>query len=119
MKYLHIVIFAYILTVPVAFALPELPRDGQGQKIQAFAPDMSKTSFLTVYSTLINISNDLRWNVYTPTACKFRVLSSATKIGTALTLPANSFTEQVINRNSSVYKFFNSTGCANAELKRQ
>ena len=107
-----------LLTVasPAFAAKPELPRDGQGMKIQGFAPSGKKSVQLTVNSQNINHSDDIRWSVYTPTACGFRLMSTATKVGIKHTLPANAVTERAVN---SATPYVNYSGCTNGELQVQ
>lgn len=117
MKYSYIWIIVCLALAASAFAqLPELPRDLTGQKLQGFAPDGRKTVSLTVVSTPVDNTSDVKWSVYTPTACKFRLQSTATKAGPTLTLAANATTEKT--KNSST-PFTNFTGCTNGELTRQ
>jgi len=101
---------------PAFAAKPELPRDGQGMKIQGFAPSGKKSVQLTVNSQNINHSDDIRWSVYTPTACGFRLMSTATKVGIKHTLPANAVTERAVN---SATPYVNYSGCTNGELQVQ
>lgn len=111
----ELLVFALLVSFAVsAYALPELPRDGGGQKIQDFAPNGKKSVALTVNSQTINFVSDIRWEVYTPSACSFRLQSSATKVGMKLTLPANAITKRAVNR---VTPYVNYTGCASGELQ--
>jgi hypothetical protein len=120
MKYSYIWIIVCVLISVSAFAaLPNLPRDKDGQKIQNFAPDESKKVALTINHTVTDVSNDIRFSLYTPTACKFRLLSTVTKVGVYSTLPVNANTERVINHNTVLSKFLNTTGCTNGEGSRQ
>jgi hypothetical protein len=108
---------AVVALASTAFAtLPRLPVDGTGQKLQGFAPDGRKSSALTVGSTVKDMTSDVKWSAYTPTACKFRLQSTATKAGAAYTLPASAVTERVVNQSTP---FINFTGCTSGELLRQ
>ena len=97
-----------------AMALPNLPVDGSGQKIQGFAPDGKKSGALTVNSVIKN--GYIKAQIYSPTACKFRLQSTATKVGAQYTLPANANTELTYNPSTP---FMNLTGCTNGEWKQQ
>jgi len=112
-----LLVCALLTVASTAFAVkPELPRDGQGMKIQGFAPSGKKSVQLTVNSQTTNYTDDIRWSVYTPTACGFRLMSTATKVGIKHTLPANATTERVVN---SATPYVNYSGCTNGELQVQ
>jgi hypothetical protein len=105
------------LIASICFAArPELPRDLAGTKLQGFAPNGNKTTSLTVYKQTVNMSEDIAWRAYTPTACKFRSMSTTTQRGATQTLPANTATNMVVNTTTP---FINFTGCTNGELQRQ
>lgn len=109
-----ILILALLLFASSAFAiLPDLPRDGGGQKLQGFAPG-KRSQALTVNS--VTTSGDIGWSVYSPTACKFRAMSTATKAGVQFTIPVNTTIERRVNVSAP---FINFSGCTSGELQRQ
>jgi hypothetical protein len=117
MKNVIILTLLMVFAASSAFALKvELQRDGQGQKIQGFAPDGKKSQALTVVYTVVDTSNDTAWESYTPTACSFRLQSTATKAGMKLSLPANARIERKTNLSTP---FVSYTGCTSGELQRQ
>jgi hypothetical protein len=116
MKKILMTSVALVLASTAFATLPRLPIDGTGQKLQGFAPDGRKSSALTANSVVKDMTSDVRWSAYTPTACKFRILSTATKVGPAYTLPAGATTERVVNQSTP---FGNWTGCTSGELFRQ
>jgi hypothetical protein len=114
-KYLFLALA--LVAASTAFAAkPELPRDLTGTKVQGFAPDGKKSRQLTVNSVTVDHSSNIEWELYSPTACKYRLMSTATKAGIALTSPANARLNTKVN-SSTVH--VNYTGCATGELRIQ
>ena len=116
MKRFLMVLLLLALAAPAMAVKPELPRDGAGQKVQNFAPDGGKTLLLTIASTPVDMTGDLGWQLYSPTACKYRLMPTAVKAGSALTVPVTTSIERRVN---SATPFLNFTGCTNGELQRQ
>lgn len=118
MKQTYIIITAaLILIASIALAArPGLQVDGLGIRHSNFAPDGAKNVTLTVNKQTVDMRNDIGWSAYTPTACKFRAMSTATIKGTTQTLPANTRTTMHVNAGSA---FINFTGCTTGELLRQ
>jgi len=119
MKRFYSIVLAVILMLQfcsIAFAvLPSLQHDGGWQKLQdSIAPDPTKDFVLTVNSQNVDMSNNLRWRVYTPTACVYRVMSSATVVGNKHTLLAGAFTQFNVNHATASVQVRYS-GCANGE----
>ncbi len=106
-----------IVSVSVAYALkPELPTDGRGVKIHNFAPDGTKTVSLTAAKQTVDMTDDIGYEVYTPTACSYRSMTTATVAGTLSTLPANARLQRYVNLTTPFISF---TGCTNGEALRQ
>jgi hypothetical protein len=97
-------------------AKPGLPIDYFGIRVQGFAPDGKKNQALTVNTATVDTSNDITWSAYTPTACKFRLMSTITKAGAAQTMAANATTQRNVNMSTP---FLNLSGCTSGELTRQ
>jgi len=111
------ILICIIFAATLAFAAkPELPTDGSGVKIHDFAPTGQKSVALTVNSQTVNASDDLRYSIYSPTACIFRMMTTATKSGIRHTLPANAVTARAVNPATP---FLNFSGCTSGELQRQ
>jgi len=106
MKRFVLLISLFVFTT-VAFAMKsELPRDGGSTKLQACAPTLKNDSLITATSQHKNVTDANCWRFYAASDAKFRVQSSATKIGVQHTIPGGSwYTEAVSN-----YKFVNFSG---------
>lgn len=89
--------------------------DGLGGYIpmQAYAPNGKKAQNLTAASTTINHSANTAWSLYTPNDCKYRNMSTATKMGLQRTWLGGDRTVQVVNPST---KYVNYSGCTNGEL---
>jgi hypothetical protein len=97
-----------IITVP----------DGKGgfTAIQGYSQNgRARKQLLTVASITFNNHSTIAWGVYAPTACSYRLMTSATKVGMKQTLPVGSLSV-VINPDSY---FTNFTGCTLAEYGEQ
>ena len=81
-----------------------------------FAPNGKKDINLTVNSTTVDMRLDNGWALYTPTACVYRTMSTATKAGLKRTLPANTYNQRYVNPKTP---FINFSGCTSGELQRQ
>ena len=116
MKYFITIMVLLIAAVAYA-AKADLPVDGKGIRIQSFAPDGTKSAALTIAKQTVDMRDDIAWSAYTPTACKFRSMTTATFRDNALnTLPANTRTTMHVNAETP---FINFTGCTSGELSRQ
>jgi hypothetical protein len=117
MKNIIITVISILALSAISYAAKStLPVDGLGIRIQGFAPDGKKNQSLTVNSATVNASNDLAWSAYTPTACKFRLMSTVTRAGATQTMAANATTQRVVNMSTP---FLNMSGCTSGELTRQ
>jgi len=118
MKSIAIATIAAVLCLSfVALATPpELPKDGAKIKIMAHAPSAGKDQILTVNSTTVDMSSDLSWGVYSPVDCKFRTMSTSTKVGVQKTIPSGAWHVRGLRDRS---RFVNYSGCTAAELERQ
>lgn len=81
-----------------------------------FAPNGKKDRNLTVNSTVVDMRLDNGWATWTPTACSYRTMSTATKAGLKRTLPANTYNQRYVNSKTP---FVNFSGCTSGELQRQ
>ena len=111
-----VIVSIFILSMVAWGAKSDLPRDLSGQKLQFHSPDSSKNIALTVASRTVDMADDLSYSVYTPSACKFRVMSTATKAGSQKALLAGGRLTLGVKAGSS---FINFSGCTNGELDRQ
>lgn len=111
-----IVVILLLIAVAAYAAKPELPKDFTGIKIQGFAPDGKKNQALTVVSVTKDLRDDIGWSAYTPTACSYRLMSTATRAGAKQTMAANATTQRIVNSSTP---FLNLTGCTSGELTRQ
>lgn len=117
MKTIIITVFLLIFTVTAANARGLLQTDANGRPFEGPAPDGSKISLLTVNKVTIDMTNDVWWGLYTPTACKYRVMDSTAVAGhNQQTAPVNALTSRYVNAN---FPFINFSGCTNGELQRQ
>lgn len=111
-----IVLTLVLFAVPV-FAISDLEKRASGT-IQGAAPNASLSQILTIASTTIDVSENLWWGLYAPTACKYRLMPTSAKGSyPQFTAPADIETSRVINRAST--KFLNLSGCTLGELSRQ
>lgn len=109
------IIFATFTTVAWGSGL--LPKDLNGNIIQGGAPNPFLVQILTVNSTTIDVSNNVWWTLYAPTACKYRIMDTTDVTGhPLLTAPALERTSELIHVNT---KFVRYTGCTLGELRRQ
>lgn len=109
-------ILAIVLTATTSFAAP-LQKDSNGYPVQGFTPDDSKSISLTIYKQTVDMTNDLWWSLYSPTACKYRMMDSATVTGhKQYTITADSNTSRGKHSN---FPFINFSGCTSGELQRQ
>jgi len=116
MKRLLLITLIIALAATAYAAKATLPVDGLGIRVQGFAPDGKKNQALTVNTITKDMRDDLSWSAYTPTACKFRLMSTATKAGATQTLAANATTQRVVNTSTP---YLNLSGCTSGELTRQ
>jgi len=110
-----------ILIVPalsvLAFAAKsDLPVDGKGIRVNQFAPSGKKSVELTVASQNINHADDIAVEIYAPTACIFRLQSTATKQGIKLTLPAN---VRIVRGVNAATPYINYSGCTSGQVQVQ
>lgn len=115
MKRVLITIVMLMSFVVSAFA--GMLADGGGRVVPTIAPDGNQSQTLTLYSTIIDMTKNVRWILFSPTACKARILPTNAK-GTkpAFTIPQNTFVERGVHRDSV---FVNFSGCTLGELQRQ
>lgn len=122
MKNAALVTILSILTVAfAAFCFAATSTDNQlmdakGTKVQGYAPNGKKSTALTVNSVTLNQANNVAWSVYTPTACKYRMMSTATKAGLTRTIPVNS---SITRYKNPATPFINITGCTSGEYDAQ
>lgn len=115
MKIIALILALFIATPALAGGL--LAKDSNGHPVQGFVPDDSKTIMLGVAKQTVDMTNDLYWSLYSPTACKYRMMDSATVTGHSLqTAAADANTSRGRHPN---FPFINFTGCTNGELQRQ
>jgi len=100
----------------------EMVSDGKGSlvPVQGMAPNPTKDVVLTGKSQTIDISADTAWKAYTAAEAKFRVMTSATKVGIQHTFPAAMWDGDVINHNITPGKkvYLNFSG-ASGTMRRQ
>jgi len=116
MKKLLLIILLICCAASAFAAKANLPVDGLGIRINDFAPSGRKSAELTVSSVTVDATDDLRYSIYSPTACAFRLMSTATVAGIKHTLPANAITSRAVNPATP---FLNFSGCASGELQVQ
>jgi len=109
---------AIILTLIASTAVAGLlMKDSNGNLIQGAAPNGAKITLLTVASTTVDMTDDVWWNLYAGTACKYRIMDTTDRTGhLQQTAPVNVSTSRIVNKNSP---FINFSGCTNGELQRQ
>lgn len=76
----------------------KMAEDKAFREIQGIAPDPRKDIVLTGNSQTIEVTNDASWKCYSPTGGIYRTMSSATKVGTAHSLPTSQWHGEVVNR---------------------
>jgi len=108
MKNLIVIAFSMVILSGISFAItnsnkPELPRDGQGQKIQACAPTIKNDVALTGNSQTINVTDANCWAGFVAADTKFRVMSTTTKVGIQHTIPSGSWHSESVSN----YKYVN------------
>lgn len=109
-------IIALLLLPTLAFATL-LQKDSNGYVMQGAAPDGTLSQTLTVNSVTIDMSSNLWWGLYAPTACKVRLMPTTAKASyPTFTAPINTLTQRYINK---LTPFVNFSGCTNGELQRQ
>jgi hypothetical protein len=111
----YLLVIALFLIACTAYGRDVLTRDNDRTKVPGLAPNATKSVFLTVNKQTVDMSEDIAYEVYTPTACKFRVMSTATVKGTTHTLAANERNIRNVNIKSP---FLNFTGCTSGEILR-
>lgn len=112
------IILAIMAFATAALAGGFLEKDGSNQNvIQGFAPNGKKSVAIGVVSQGVDMRQDAAWQVYAGAACKFRLQSTATKVGVTNTL-TNAARSQVFYVNRAT-PFVNFTGCTSSELLRQ
>lgn len=111
-----LIILAVLLVASQVFAEGLLQQTENMKDIQGAAPNGYLSQVLTVNSTTIDMSSNLWWGMYAPTACKFRLLPTTAKAAyPAFTMPATTLTGFLVNKNT---KFVNFSGCTSGELYR-
>jgi hypothetical protein len=105
-----------LLLIPTISFATLLSKDGNGNIVQGAAPDGLLSQTLTINSATIDMSSNLWWGLYAPTACKVRLMPTTAKGAyPTFTAPVNTLTQRYINRNTP---FVNFSGCTSGELQR-
>lgn len=103
-QYLIVIVLSLIVLSGIAWATkPDLQKDGTGQKIQACAPTLKNDIAVTGNSQTFNVTNATCWSAYVSAASKFRVMSTATKVGVQHTFPATTWRSETVSN----YKYVN------------
>ena len=105
-----------LLALLAASAWSALRHDnlGNGEAVQGFAPDRTKSATLAVGQTNKSMATVLAWRVYSPVACKYRLQSTATRAGVQATIPA---TTDVTRIAHPAVPFVNFSGCTGADYE--
>ena len=105
-----------LLLIPALSFAATLPKDENGNTIQAPAPNGELSQTLAVVSTTIDMTSNIWWNLYAPAACKIRLQPTTAKGAyPQFTAPINTNTSRHINRATP---FVNFSGCTGGELQR-
>lgn len=118
MKKIMAVLIVLALATNVFAAGGLMEPDGNRRPINGAAPNGLYSVIMTVNSATIDLSDDLWWGVYAPSAgCKFRLLPTSAKGSyPAFTVPDGQLFGFVVNRATP---FLNLSGCTLAERYRQ
>lgn len=104
MKNLIVIVLSIMILSSVSWAIRgELPRDGKGQKLQTCAPTLKNDAIVTGNNQTFNVTDANCWMVYVGNDTKFRVMTSATKVGVAHTITGGSWFVET----PSDYKYVN------------
>lgn len=104
MKNVIVICLSLLILSGVSFAFKaELPRDGGGQKLQACVPTLKNDVTVTGNSQTFNVTDANCWTAYVSSASKFRVMSTATKVGVQHTFPAGIWKNEFVSN----YKYVN------------
>lgn len=93
----------------------EMIKDGERTKVNGFAPNGKKEVLLTVNSQTVNMSDDIEWNVRATADCKFRTMSTVTKVGNAKTITSGTWGGRLVN---PLTPYTNFSGCTAGTLER-
>ena len=111
-------LIALVLTafaIPVFAGLSQQMKDGANAIVETFAPDPTKSQALSIVRTQVDMRNDITWNVYVSSNCKFRNTSTTTRTGTLQTVTSGGYMRAVHRK----YPFVSFSGCTSGELNRQ
>jgi hypothetical protein len=105
------------LAVSSYSATPPLETDGNRNGVQGAAPNGLLSQILTVGSTTFDLSDNIWWGIYSPVACKYRLMPTSAKAAyPQFTILAG---ERLGVVRHKFTKFVNYSGCTGAELSRQ
>lgn len=107
---IFIVLLILAIGAGVAFAAKqELPKDLKGTKFFVFAPDGKKQQSFSANRTAVNMTEDMQYAIQNPTSsCKFRLQSTATRVGALRHLPKPVDYQRGVNSNTP---FLNVSAC--------
>ena len=111
-------LIALLLFSSTAYAVSTLiPDPGvTNGAVQVMAPDSRAETDLTVYSTVVDMKGRLMWQAFSPGACTFRIMTTATKVyAHPRTLPAATWLLRGVGQKTG--RFVNFTGCTNGQLE--
>lgn len=94
-----------------------LEKDLNFNVIQADAPNGMLSQQLTVNTATVDLTNSLWWELYSPTACKYRIMDTSDKTGHPQFSTATA--ERIQHHVNKATPFLNLSGCTNGELLRQ
>lgn len=83
---------------------------------EEFVPNGKKDQSLTVKYKRVDMRLDKSWQVYSPVACSYRLMSTTTKAGVSHVIPAQTWHGRGVNLKTPYISY---TGCANGSLQRQ
>lgn len=99
-------------TVGIGRNLP----DANGVKIQGHAENPKYDASLSASTLTFNVSSSVSWAAYAPnTGCKYRTMSSSTRVGMWKTWPDGAWDARVVGPNVRQVSF---SSCANGEFTK-
>jgi len=117
MKSLFLLLVLAAATSAGAAETGYLERDYSGTVLQGGAPNGLLSQTLTINSTTIDGTNSIWWSLYSPAACKVRLMpTSVTGSYPQFTAPVGVSLSRFVNK---VTPFINFSGCTSGELQRQ
>jgi hypothetical protein len=116
-----------IIAIPCAAALSIVQKDGAYQPIQGFAPAVGKDIKLTAGAKVVDMSDDIAWQVPSvPSGCSYKNTSTTTNVGFYKSLISGTTDGRVVNHRKHGSSFGNHTSaftiffnCTSAILERQ